>query len=203
MLFIKHRVNKRSDLVTVKQEWGVEIDLRSHVDAPGKIFLSHDPWVEGDDLETWVEGFNELQIKGPIILNTKEDGLENRALEIMKRAKISNFFFLDTALPTLVKWAEGGRGKHLAVRLSLYEPLKSVELFLGKVDWVWVDCFGGKPLPVEMLRQLHGKIKICVVSPELHGQSIDLLSEFYDLYALADAVCTKQPEKWKQIQLMH
>ena len=37
-------------------------------------------------------------------LNTKDDGLEDRVLVAMDETGVTQFFFLDTVLPTLVKW---------------------------------------------------------------------------------------------------
>ena len=104
-VFIKHRANKIIDLEGVLPEWGVEIDLRCvSVDAPGCLHLSHDPWVRGEDFSAWIDAFLEKKIKGPIILNTKEDGLEQTCINILNEAGIQNFFFLDTTFPTLVQW---------------------------------------------------------------------------------------------------
>jgi hypothetical protein len=195
-IFIQHRVNKVQALRDVAVEFGVEIDLRSDLSKKGRIHLSHDAWVHGDDFETWAREFKACQIKGPIILNTKEDGLEERTEEIMKAAGLSNYFFLDTALPTLVRHTMRNTNKKFAVRLSQYEPAVLAQMFKGKLDWVWVDCFAGVPLPSSEVLRLKQDFKICLVSPELQGQSIESLSKFKELYALADAICTKKPHAW-------
>ncbi len=193
MLFIKHRVNQPSDLETVDPKWGVEIDLRS--DAAG-LYLSHDPWTTGPRFEEWLECFKDLGIQGPILLNTKEDGLETRIETELAKKGVENYFFLDTAVPTLIRHTIASGNRHFFVRLSQYEPDACLAAFVEKVEWVWVDCFGGNPLPATLLQKWKNQFKFCLVSPELHGQPLETIQRFGDLYRLADAVCTKQPSEW-------
>jgi hypothetical protein len=195
-LFIRHRVNQISDLESVKPEWGVEIDLRSDVGSTGKLHLSHDPWKRGDDFGSWLGAFKAKKIRGPIILNTKEDGLEAAAIDALQKVEIDNYFFLDTALPTLVRLTAGGTNRKFAVRLSSFGGPESVRKFEGLADWVWVDCFGGQPVPASQVEPLKKSFKICLVSPELQGQAVDIVPRFADLARLSDAICTKRPDVW-------
>jgi hypothetical protein len=196
MYWIKHRVNRIAELSSLDQTWGAEVDLRSVVDKSGVLHLSHDPWNMGDNFEDWLKEFSRLGLRGPLILNTKEDGLESHALKLMKQYNISNFFFLDTALPTLVRWTLRENLSCFALRLSVYEPIEQLEAFKSKAQWIWVDCFDGKPLSVSIVKQLKEYFKICLVSPELQGQSKEKIKDFSELFAIADAVCTKVPEAW-------
>ncbi|MFM8315149.1 MAG: hypothetical protein ACKOA8_12765 [Deltaproteobacteria bacterium] len=197
-ILIKHRVNAVKDLNSVEKSWGVEIDLRSKVGQKGAIHLSHDPWVEGDDFEVWLTEFRRLQIQGPIWLNTKEDGLEDRIEELLKKYQMGNYCFLDTVLPTLVKKTHFEEKRRFAIRFSAYEPKEFVECFKDKADWIWVDCFQGKPVAAELVQSLKPHFKVCLVSPELHGHGLkENLSAFLPLYRWADAVCTKEPQVWR------
>jgi hypothetical protein len=196
--YIKHRVNQISELDEIEPNWGVEIDLRSNVQNSKSLHLSHDPWIVGDDFGEWLQKFASLQIKGPLILNTKEDGLENQILELLDQNQISNFFFLDTTIPTLVKWAVKSKLSNFAVRYSHYEPTESVTIFQGKADWLWVDCFDGNPVNADIILRLKKNFKICLVSPELHGQPTDQIANFSLLYGAADAICTKNPSEWQK-----
>lgn len=197
VLFVRHRVNSVSEIESVPRECGVEIDLRSDVSSAGAIHLSHDPFKRGEDFEAWLDAFKARGIAGPIILNTKEDLLEARAVELLSARGLTNWFFLDTALPTLVKWTIFGAEKRFAVRLSAYEPFEGLAAFRGRVEWVWVDCFEGRALPTEVVKRAKVHFKVCLVSPELQGKGFEGLGQFAELYALADAVCTKKPEEWR------
>jgi hypothetical protein len=198
MIFIKHRVNQIRELSTLMPSWGAEIDIRSHESK--SLYLSHDPFMPGDDFDKWLAEFKRLGINGPIILNTKEDGLESFCIERLNRHGLGNFFFLDTTVPTLVNWTVKRGDARFAVRHSLYEPIAAVMAFAGKAKWVWVDCFGGEPPNVEDLKVLKKAFQVCLVSPELQlGLTPDTPSairRFSHLSSYIDAVCTKTPESW-------
>lgn len=193
----KHRVNKVTDISDLQPGWGVELDLRSDVSQKGALHLSHDPWVKGEDFSQWLGVYLKRNLPGTLILNTKEDGLESCAIEILESKKFTDYFFLDTCLPTLVKWTHVENKKHFAVRLSQFEPPEQVVRFKNKVEWLWVDCFFGQPISREWVERLSADFKICLVSPELQGQDVGLIESFkIQLGDLADGVCTKRPDLW-------
>jgi hypothetical protein len=194
-LFIRHRVNSGADLASVDPAQGVEIDLRSS--GSGELHLAHDPWQDGERFRDWLAQFAARGLRGPLIVNTKEDGLETRALEELERAGVRSFFFLDTTLPTLVRWTRSEGRRCFAVRCSQFEPPSLALAFKGLADWVWVDCFGAEPLPASTVAELKPHFRLCLVSPELQGQSPPRVERFSELFALADAVCTKVPEVWQ------
>lgn len=194
--FIRHRINTASELLKVDPAHGVEIDIRSDVDQPGRLHLSHDPWQKGEDFEHWLSVYATRRHAGPIAVNTKEDLLEDAVLEALRRFKVTSFFFVDTPLPTLVRRCWQQNEPHFAVRLSLVEKSDQVSAFEGKADWVWVDCFDRKPVGVEEVERLAGKFKICLVSPELHGGCALDIEPFRSLLPYADAICTKDPSQW-------
>jgi hypothetical protein len=198
MIFIEHRKNKISDLAQVNLANGVEIDLRSNVSMPGKLHLAHDPWALGDSFEEWLSEYIRLGIKGTIYLNTKEDGLENRAREILASLDFDRFLFLDTSFPTLDRNVQDGLGSQFFVRLSFYEDLENSIKFKGKVNWMWVDCFGKNPLSVELVKKARTHFKLCMVSPELQGGSVGDFERFLPLLPHVDAICTKLWLEWKQ-----
>ncbi|MBI2603165.1 MAG: hypothetical protein HYW48_08920 [Deltaproteobacteria bacterium] len=198
-IFIEHRINSIAALAGVHKDHGVEIDLRSDVGNIGKLHLSHDPWIRGDDFDDWLREYVGLGIKGPLILNTKEDGLEQAVLDRMELATIRNFFFLDTALPTLVKWSLKMRRDCFALRLSQHEPAAPLDSFKGRAKWVWVDCFDGVPLTADILRNISNDFKLCIVSPELQQRPIDEVAKFSALLPFASAVCTKDHRVWETL----
>jgi hypothetical protein len=138
-----------------------------------------------------------------IVLNVKEEGLEDRCLELLKSKGIQDYFFLDQSMPFLIKRGLNG-AKDGACRASEYEALATVENLKPFCDWVWADSFKPGPESVERLKKLSTLgLKICIVSPELHG--VDRSGEIENLHrAIKDsgvkvhAVCTKSPEKWSQ-----
>lgn len=194
MALIQHRVNKIADLKNLKSGLGAEIDLRSDVHQSGEMHLAHDAWVLGDQFSDWLMQFSHVT-RGPLILNTKEDGLESRCMDLMAKHKIANYFFLDTTIPTLNRLSSQGLGAHLCFRFSKYEPEEMLKLWAGRVKWLWVDCFDGDlVLPsMDLLKKFH----VCLVSPELQGQSLDLISKFKETAREVEySVCTKRPDLW-------
>ena len=197
-VFIRHRVNQLEDLKTLDPHWGAELDLRSDVTRPGSLHLSHDPWRLGVDFEEWLHAFQQRKIQGPLLLNTKEDGLEEAIETLLRKFAITNYLFLDTTFPTLVKNVLAGRGDKFFIRLSSFEPSQMIEKFQGRVQWIWADCFQADPPDLGAVTALSRHFKICLVSPELHGVSISEISRFSSLYPYAQAICTKDPAAWME-----
>jgi hypothetical protein len=194
VIIIQHRVNTLSDLEQASPLHGAEIDLRSNP-VDGNIYLHHDPYKIGDSLTSWLDLFQSKGMSGPIIFNSKEDSLESSVLEECRKRDIENFFFLDTTIPTLVKWSRMQKERRFACRFSSYEPLASVQPFAGYVEWVWVDCFHGVYPDMASIEILKKSFKLCLVSPELQG--FDLTPSVIDLYTpIMDAVCSKFPQRW-------
>jgi len=194
----KHRCNDLSSLQNCKKHWGVEIDLRSHFNTPEDLYLSHDPWMHGESFKVWLAEFVRLGIQGPIILNTKEDGLETQILHLLHEAGISSFIFLDTTLPTLKKWTRDKALHQFFVRWSSIEPLEFALAQKNYCDWAWVDCFDRVPPDSHTLATLNENFKTCLVSPELQGGSDQELQQFIKLFKnKCTGVCTKFPELWE------
>ena len=202
-LFIQHRVNAISELARLPEGLGAEIDLRTSSVSPGQIHLAHDPWQPGDALEAWVQQWASAP-RGPLVLNTKEDGLEEEDMRCLARHGCKNYFFLDTSLPTLVRLSRAGLGRHLALRASAMEPLAGLAVWLAlpaeqRPNTLWVDCFDARPMPAGSLSTLADRIALCLVSPDLQGDlELASLDQFLALGRLANMVCTKRPQVWKQ-----
>jgi hypothetical protein len=194
MEIIAHRRNTASELAATPPHLGVEVDIRTR---NSDLILHHDPFADGELLERWLDGFRH----GILILNVKEEGLEDRLIKMMAERGIERFFFLDQSFPFLVRTAQGGESR-CAVRVSEFESVETALSLAGRIEWVWVDCFTRFPLDGSAARRLaEGGFRLCLVSPELHGRSPD--SEIPNLQRLleaegieADAVCTKRPELW-------
>ncbi len=192
---ILHRVNTKDELLKTPKEFGVEVDIRT---KGNQLIMHHDPFKDGEDFEDWLEAYQH----GILILNVKEEGLEDRLIELMGKYNIDDYFFLDQSFPFLIKTAKNNE-KRCAVRVSEFESIDTVITLANKVDWVWVDCFTHFPLTTDQAEKLQTelKFKLCFVSPELQGRTeIEHVKEFIQGIKLlgikGDAVCTKYPELW-------
>ena len=199
MLYIAHRINEINQLKQTPFEMGVEIDIRSNGQD---LILQHDPFTAGTQFHDWLKYYQHQLI----ILNVKEEGLEERILSYLNEFNLTNYFFLDQSFPFLVKSARQGK-KQSAVRLSEYESINTVKNLAGQVDWVWIDFFTKFPLDsseVNELKQLD--FKLCMVSPELQGYDpeieINKLAHLFNSSQIQlDAICTKRPDLWKEALL--
>ena len=192
MIIIKHRVNKINELKKTSKNYGVEIDLRSN---NKNIILNHDPYVNGEKFTKWIKVFKHKLI----VLNVKEEGLENKIISILKKNRISNFFFHDQTFSSLLK----NRNKtKVSLRYSEFESLKNCNFLFKHIKWIWIDHFNKFPLKKNFYRVLKmNNVKICIVSPELVNiklkKKISYLKKLLKKEKInIDAVCTKFPELW-------
>lgn len=199
--YIAHRRNSIEQLVNTESCFGIEVDIRSYED---NLIINHDPFIKGELFLNWINYYNH----GTLILNVKEEGLEEKLIQIMKKKKITNYFFLDQSFPFLIKWANLGE-KNAAVRVSEYETIETALNLSGKINWVWLDCFHNFPLEkksIELLKDNH--FKICMVSPELQGREpLKYIPKYFkilnDNQIKVDAVCTKNPHIWIDLEKQH
>ncbi len=194
MNIIRHRRNTRAELEQTPRQYGIELDIRSQGE---ELILHHDPFAGGERFVDWLDSFQH----GTLILNVKEEGLEDRVLALMKERGINDFFFLDQSFPFLIKTARAGESR-CAVRISEFESIHTCLSLAGMVDWVWVDCFTKFPLTATDAGLLsEAGLKLCLVSPELQGRMAPeeiraMRALLASLGITADAVCTKTPELW-------
>jgi len=195
MNLIIHRRNTLAELLATPVKYGVEVDIRSFGE---RLIIHHDAFVLGEDFNDWIDHYRH----GTLILNVKEEGLEQRLLDLMKKKNIEDFFFLDQSFPFLLKTASQGE-RRCAARVSEFESIDTVLTLTKKVDWVWVDCFTRFPLSGEEAERLRlAGFKLCLVSPELHQRSAPeeipaLRALLIERRIVPDAVCTKMPERWE------
>lgn len=194
MQIIQHRCNSILDLRKVDYSFGVEIDIRSD---GNELILQHDPFASGESLLSWINSYSH----NTLILNVKEEGLEERLLKIMRQYNIENFFFLDQSFPFLLKTIKQGE-RRCAIRISEYESIETALSLAGKVDWVWIDYFSYFPLDIVSATTLQkAGFKICIVSPELQGYPEEvhipkLRTMLQEKNIDVHAVCTKNPQLW-------
>lgn len=194
MKLIAHRRNTVAELQATPTHYGVEVDIRS---CGQRLVIHHDPFLDGEDFVAWLGHYRH----STLILNVKEEGLEQRLLNLMAARGIEDFFFLDQSFPFLIKTARQGE-RRCAVRVSEYEQIDTALSLAGKIDWVWVDCFTRFPLSDSEALKLHeAGFKFCLVSPELQqrtdpGEIPALRQLLAERRIIPEAVCTKWPEQW-------
>jgi hypothetical protein len=137
-----------------------------------------------------------------LILNIKSEGIEEHVLKILERHKISNFVFLDSSYPMIVKYVNIGV-KQFAIRVSEYESIDTLRLMSGRVGHVWIDSFENSKINIELLQKIKNwGFKSILVSPELQGRSKELKGLYDSIQKIGhfpDYVCTKVEnfELWK------
>ena len=198
MQVIRHRVNSIQELQSVPKEQGCEIDLRTFNQ---EIILSHDPFQSGTHLTDFLKSYKGRD--STLILNVKEDSLEEAISRICCQYEVPNYFFTDLTVPALVRLTSSGV-KAAAVRVSDFEPVETAKAFQGKASWVWYDSFSGIAPKSQDIKKLQDwEFRICLVSPELHGYDNKVVEKFRkESIGLRpeDAVCTKFPALWGNYQ---
>ncbi len=200
MEYIAHRINTVAELKELPGEYGIELDLRDGLD--GRIYIQHNPFEPGEDFEEYLKNYGH----GTMILNIKSERIEFKALEMLRKYNVRQYFFLDSSFP-MIYLLSGMGEKHVAIRISELEGLDTARKMAGRANWIWVDCFTripiGKPEYAE-LRSLG--YRLCFVSPELEGRDEDIehyARKIVDMDMRMDAVCTKtyNIERWKHLLL--
>ena len=197
MILVAHRRNTVDLLRATPSDLGVEMDVRTRGD---RLVVTHDPFTDGPDLDVWLRAWSHRLL----IVNTKEEGLEERIEAVLAAAGVQDWFFLDQTFPFLMRTLRRGQDR-VAVRVSDYEHPGTAMALAGRARWVWLDGFHGFPVADEVVAALRGAgYRICLVSPELHGRDpgeIDAWrgrAQALGLFDAGDAVavCTRHPERW-------
>lgn len=201
MIIIEHRINTPNALAAVAPDHGIEVDIRYHHD---EIILAHDAFSHHTQHPTRLTTLLEhWQHQGPIILNLKTTGVEDRCATIMHEYGISNWFFLDMVAPTF--WWHTQRtaptlfdAQHIALRCSEYEPIESVLTLSQQARWIWLDTFSGQVNPHTIEQLQAAGFMVCLVSPELQSYPKEQIKHMQDTLAsiAPDAICTKYPAHW-------
>ncbi len=196
-LFIAHRINTVTELRSVPEHCGIELDLR---DKDNDIILGHDPFGTGERFEDFLREYRHKTL----ILNIKSERIEFRVRELLKTCSITDYFFLDSSFPMIYLLSAQGE-KNIALRFSEFEGLDTLRAMQGRVRWTWIDCFSRFPLDQKTYAELKRcGYRICIVSPELQGRP-EKLAEYRDFMKqeniLPDAICcrTNVIPQWKEV----
>lgn len=194
MLYIAHRINTLAQLRQVPRHYGIEVDLR---DRGQRLILQHDPFADGEDFERLLCEYRHRLI----VLNIKSERIEPPVLELLRKYRVRDYFFLDCSFP-MMRWLIAQGEHRIAVRFSEFEPAEMAIALAGQVEWLWTDCFTRMPFDPVTYERLRRAFKICVVSPELQGRSCEQITSYCAQLRPypVDAVCTKRPDLWLTAQ---
>lgn len=192
MEIIVHRVNSIENLKKIPKQFGAEIDLRAY---QSKIILNHEPFKSGDTLDNFLKYYNH----GTLILNIKEDGIEDEVIKKVKYAKIKSYFLLDVEFPYIFKSIKN-KQKNIAIRFSEKETIETAKLFQKNFRWLWIDTITKLPLNKKNLNIIK-KYKSCLVCPERWGRPLEIINfkrKMKHLNFEPNAVMTslKYAQKW-------
>ena len=113
MIKIQHRVNSINKLNNLNRNFGAEIDIRSF---NKKLILNHEPFEKGELLNVYLKKFNHKFL----ILNIKEEGIENLTLDYLRKYKIKNYFLLDVTIPKIFQFVKNKKKSNLCLRISKF-----------------------------------------------------------------------------------
>ena len=189
MIEIIHRVNHIDQLKQIPYNYGLEVDIRSE---NNNLVLAHDLHEPMQDFKDFLKFFkHEL-----LVANIKESGIEEEVINELFNENITNFFLLDVEPPFIIK-NFNKYGNNLSLRFSKYEAIDTVQNFIGKVKWVWVDTYGDFDLDIEKAAVLKN-FKLCLVSPSRWGYENKInyyLEKFQEFDLLFDAVMVENNEE--------
>jgi hypothetical protein len=197
VIVVRHRVNTIEELRETPTNLGIELDIRSNEEG---LYLSHNPFVPGCSFEEFLAEVNHQLL----ILNVKEEGLEDECERVLAKFNPRPFFFLDQSMPFLIRRGLNSR-RNGAARISEFESLDTVLRISSFCEWVWWDFFFEPKIFEDVFSEIKDKgLKICLVSPELHDtrrteEAQELIGQLSSLKLHPDAVCTKLVDLWNAV----
>lgn len=175
--------------------YGTETDIR---DYKGELVISHDIADERSlSIDEFFKIYNAYESPGPLALNVKSDGLQNKITEKLIEHNVQDYFFFDMSIPDTLGYFNACLKTF--VRVSEYEELNSL---YEQADGVWIDGFNSSIVTEHLLDKIikDGK-KACIVSADLHQMEPDeqwsyLKSFNMKLLQSSNVIlCTDLPEK--------
>ncbi|MDA0323520.1 MAG: hypothetical protein O2923_12515 [Verrucomicrobia bacterium] len=165
MEIVVHRANTVAELEAVPPDYGAEIDIR----VQGReLILHHEPYQTGERLSDYLDHYRH----GLLVLNIKSDGIEDDVVEMVQQRGIARYFLLDVEFPYISRSSRRAK-TDAAIRYSEDEDIATVKNFIGKAEWVWIDCVTHLPLTATIVEDLK-PFKTCLVCPERWGRPGDI-----------------------------
>lgn len=177
--------------------FGTETDLR---DRAGDIVISHDPPTGGEmALDSFLGLLGDRRL--PLALNIKADGLARKlAGKFAHSDALKDAFVFDMSVPDAVHYAN--LGIPFFTRMSEYETEPAL---LDRATGVWLDAFDETWFGLMDINALLDRgLRVCIVSPELHGRDPAalwrlLLDDKLMLQNERLMICTDRPEEIKRL----
>ena len=94
MLIIKHRIDTLKKVTNTNTKFGIEFDVRSH---NKKITIGHDPFNSKKLLDRHMRTLKNRFI----VFDVKEEGIEDKIIQVIKKYKIKNYFLLNVTFPRI------------------------------------------------------------------------------------------------------
>ena len=176
--------------------YGIETDFR---DLAGELVVSHDPPQPGVmTARAFFDLVSRYPHAGVIAANIKADGLQVLLTEAAAGLPVDRLFVFDMSVPDTLRHFQ--QSWPVFVRVSEYETPGAA--LLSRAQGVWFDGFQGEWFNQHTLAGYRSLgLKVCIVSPELHGR---LYRPFWaalkDWGLHADAaihLCTDYPDEAK------
>lgn len=194
--------SENSFLNSLKYGFGIETDIR---DFGGKLYIAHDipkkePLME---FERFLKIVKENNIKGTLALNIKSSCCVPLICNIRNELDSLDYFFFDMAIPDHIQFSK--KGLVNAVRVSELETYKESNQQIFKNQWLWIDTLNfnyGREFFRNIESNLEKGLKICIVSPELHGlETSDFVKNFKKLFIENKNlyVCTDIPKTYNDL----
>ena len=168
-MIIWHRINTIKELNEIPIDDGVEIDIRSIKGVP---YLSHFIDQDGILFEDWLKHYH---LKGTLVLNVKEEGLEVILINLLNKYGIRNYVFLDEPFWYLLNASRKLSNKNFAIRVSKFESVQTAIKSRELSDWVWYDYFDDYINTDDLKLLISLGFKVIMPSPELVNSKNDYM----------------------------
>jgi len=190
----------RAQIDKIGQNKAIEIDIRFYENS---LVVTHDP---GNGVP-FIDFMKKLSSDVDIIINSKESGIEEKIIDIMK--KFSNkYYFLDSQIPDIIRISKSNPeiSNKFILRISEYEIITTKLMNLVKPEYVWLDYSDWNNLkPYDELLYIaltHQEQKVILVSPELYGESQELTKIIVEkvnkvMKPINLSICTDLPSFWR------
>lgn len=182
--------------------FGVETDIR---DYKGELVISHNIADENSFLlEDYFIFYLKHKFHHTLALNIKADGLQDKLCEMLSCYQIDTYFLFDMSIPELV--VNDRMGLNYYTRKS---DIEDTAVLYDRACGVWLDSFYQKGWisKQEIQKHLEAGKQLCIVSPELHGNSERKVWEMlkYERFFENDLIrlCTDYPMKARRFFYGH